>query len=110
MARRFACVCGDARGPGLPSATLRRGPASPTIRAERGIRSSRGALIVNTSSRVTEEIGIERGDVIVQINRTPIEGAQDAARALDLYSGRGPIRMFFERARGNIYSTDFIIR
>ncbi len=82
---------------------------TPTIRAERGIRSSRGALIVNTSSRVTEEIGIERGDVIVQINRTPIEGAQDAARALDLYSGRGPIRMFFERG-GNIYSTDFIIR
>jgi serine protease Do len=82
---------------------------TPAIRAERGIRSSRGALIVNTSSRVTEEIGIERGDVIVQINRTPIEGAQDAAHALDLYSGRGPIRMFFERG-GNIYSTDFIIR
>ncbi|HJR41645.1 MAG TPA: trypsin-like peptidase domain-containing protein [Gemmatimonadaceae bacterium] len=82
---------------------------TPSIRAERSLRSTRGALIVNVSDRVASEIGIERGDVIVQINRTPVESAEDAARALDLYGGRGAIRLFFERG-GNIYSTDFIIR
>jgi serine protease Do len=82
---------------------------TPTIRAERSLRSTRGALIVNVSDRVASEIGIERGDVIVQVNRTPVESAEDAARALDLYGGRGAIRLFFERG-GNIYSTDFIIR
>ncbi|HJU88231.1 MAG TPA: trypsin-like peptidase domain-containing protein [Gemmatimonadaceae bacterium] len=82
---------------------------TPSIRAERGVRSPQGALIVNVSDRVSTEIGIQAGDVIVQINRTPIENAEDAARALDLYGGRGAIRLFFERG-GNIYSTDFIIR
>jgi serine protease Do len=82
---------------------------TPAIRAERAIRSSRGALIYDVSDRVSEELGLEKGDVIVQINQSPVESAQDAARALDRYAGRGVIRMFFERA-GRIYSTDFIIR
>ena len=39
----------------------------------------------------------------------PIDDAQDVAKALNAYAGRGVIRMFFERA-GRIYSTDFMIR
>ena len=57
----------------------------------------------------TDELGIEAGDVIVQINRTPINGADQAARALNYYGGRGPIRMFFER-HGRVYTTDFSIQ
>jgi serine protease Do len=82
---------------------------TPAIRAERGIRSQHGALIYNVSDRVSEDLGIEKGDVIVQINRVPIDNAQDVAKALDAFAGRGVIRMFFERA-GRIYSTDFMIR
>ncbi len=37
------------------------------------------------------------------------ESASQVARALDYYSGRGPIRLFFER-QGQISSTDFVIR
>ena len=37
-------------------------------------------------------------------------GAKDFnAKAIEYYSGRGPIRMFFERG-GRIFSTDFSIR
>ncbi|MBX6330932.1 MAG: trypsin-like peptidase domain-containing protein [Gemmatimonadaceae bacterium] len=82
---------------------------TPAIRAERGIRSQHGALIYNVSPRVSDDLGIEKGDVIVQINRAPIDDAQDVAKALNAYAGRGVIRMFFERA-GRIYSTDFMIR
>jgi serine protease Do len=82
---------------------------TPTIRAERGVRSPRGALIFNVTPRVAEQLGIAPGDVIVQINRLPVETAEDAARALDSFGGRTVIRMFFERA-GRIYSTDFMIR
>ena len=82
---------------------------TPAIRADRGIRSPRGALIYNVSSRVSDELGLERGDVIVQINRIPVETAKDAARALDAAAGRATIHMFFERG-GRIYSTDFMIR
>jgi serine protease Do len=79
------------------------------IRAERGIVSQRGALIYRASERVTGELFIQPGDVIIQINRTPIGSAEDVSRALDYYSGRGPIRLFFER-QGQISSTDFVIR
>jgi serine protease Do len=82
---------------------------TPAIRADHGIRSPRGALIFNLSDRVSDELGLEKGDVIVQINRTPIETANDAARALDAAAGRETIHMFFERG-GRIYSTDFMIR
>ena len=82
---------------------------TPQIRAERSIRSQRGALIYRVSDRVAADLGIQAGDVIVQINRTPIESADEAARAIDAYAGRGLIRMFYERG-GRPYFTDFIIR
>jgi len=82
---------------------------TPAIRVDRGIRSPRGALIYNLSDRVSDELGLAKGDVIVQINRIPIETANDAARALDASAGRATIHMFFERG-GRIYSTDFMIR
>jgi serine protease Do len=82
---------------------------TPAIRVDRGIRSQRGALIYNLSDRVSDELGLEKGDVIVQINRTPVETANDAAHALNAGAGRATIRMFFERG-GRIYSTEFMIR
>jgi serine protease Do len=82
---------------------------TPAIRAERGILSSRGALIYKASDRITQELGMQAGDVIVQVNRTPISSAEDVSRALDYYAGRGVIRLFFER-QGQIYPTDFVIR
>jgi serine protease Do len=82
---------------------------TPAIRAERNLRSTQGALIFNVSERVASDLGIQRGDVIVQINRTRIRTAEEAAQALNYYGGRGPIRMFLERD-GQFYPTDFIIR
>jgi serine protease Do len=82
---------------------------TPQIRADRNITSRRGALIYRVSDRVAADLGIQAGDVIVQINRTPIQSADEAARAIDTYAGRGLIRMFYERG-GRAYFTDFIIR
>jgi serine protease Do len=82
---------------------------TPAIRAERRIRSEGGALILTVGPGTAEQLGVQSGDVIVQINRTPIRSAQDAAKAIDYFSGRGAIRMFLERD-GNVYTTDFVIR
>ena len=81
---------------------------TPAIRAERGLKSPQGALVVQVSERVAQGLGIRAGDVIVQINTTPILDAQQAATVLATYAGRGPIRMFLERG-GRIFSTDFRI-
>jgi len=82
---------------------------TPAIRVERGIRSDQGAVITRVSDRVSEELGIQTGDVIVQINHSPVTSADQAARALNYYGGRGPIRMYFER-HGQVFTTDFSIQ
>jgi len=81
---------------------------TPAIRAERNVRSPKGALIYRASERVTASLGMAPGDVIVMINRTPVTSAEDVSRALDYYAGRGLIRVFYEH-EGQIYPTDFWI-
>jgi serine protease Do len=82
---------------------------TPAIRAERGIVRAQGALVVNVSARVSEDLGIQAGDVIVQVNNSPVADAQQAAKTLEYFIGRGPIRMFFERG-GRVFFTDFQLR
>ena len=82
---------------------------TPEIRSTRGYRNSRGAVVVEVSDRVREELGVAEGDLIVQINRTPIEQATDVARAFEYYGSRGVIRMVLERG-GFMFTRDFEIR
>ncbi len=79
------------------------------MRVERNLRSAKGALVVNASERIRNEIGLQEGDVIVQINRTTIEQASDVSRAFDYYGGKTGLRLVFER-RGYFYTTDFVIQ
>jgi serine protease Do len=79
------------------------------IRSERGIRSARGAVVYAVSPRVREELGLQPGDVIVQVNRTPIEDAAAVSKVLGASTGRGAFRIFFERG-GQVFTTDFVIQ
>ncbi|HKN58354.1 MAG TPA: PDZ domain-containing protein, partial [Gemmatimonadaceae bacterium] len=78
------------------------------IRAQYQVQSRQGALVNRVSDRVQQQIGLQSGDVIVQINRTPISNAEAVNRMLTTY-GAGGIRMYFERG-GQIYATDFSLQ
>ncbi len=78
---------------------------TPAIRSERNIRSAAGAYVQNVSARVSAQIGLAQGDVIVQVNSMRISSAEDAARALN--GGRGVVAMYVER-QGQFYSTEFV--
>jgi len=78
------------------------------IRAQYQIQSRQGALVNRVSDRVQQQIGIQSGDVIVQINRAPITDAESVNRILTTY-GRGVLRMYFERG-GQIYATEFSLQ
>ncbi len=82
---------------------------TPAIRAERNVRRATGALVQSVSEPVAGQLGIQAGDVILQINRVPIADAEAAARALDYYGGRGAIVMYLERQR-QVYTTEFVIQ
>lgn len=82
---------------------------TPAIRQERGIRSSRGAVVVSASDRVMDQLGIMTGDVIIGVNRASVGTAEEVARALEQLAGRGVIQLVIER-RGAMYSTQFYIQ
>jgi len=67
------------------------------IRQERRIQSRGGALVFRASERLQSELGLQSGDVIVQIGTTPITSADLAARAIDAYAARGAVQLWFER-------------
>lgn len=82
---------------------------TPAIRAERDIKNSHGALIATVTQTVSTSLGIQSGDVIVQINNVPVTDAQQAKHVLESLSGTGPVRMWIERDGRTLY-TDFSIR
>jgi S1-C subfamily serine protease len=69
------------------------------------VRSTSGAYVRSVSQRVSDAIGLQAGDVIVQVNQSRISNASDAATALN--GGRGMVVMFVER-QGQYYRTEFV--
>jgi serine protease Do len=66
------------------------------IRAERGLTGEAGALIVRITPALMQ-VGLREGDLIVQINRTPVRTAEEAASLLRRLTGGAAIRLTFER-------------
>ena len=70
------------------------------VKAERGVRSDQGALVVGISQDLRAQLGFEQGDVILQVNNALVATAEDAARIFRRLSGRGTIQIYFERDGG----------
>ncbi len=81
---------------------------TPAIRAERGLESREGALIVSLSDVARNQLGLREGDLIIGINRTRIRSAQQAAEVLRELAGGTPVWLTFER-QGRARTTYFRI-
>jgi serine protease Do len=81
----------------------------PGIRAEQGIGSEAGALITGISPALSQNLGLRRGDVLVQINQDRIMTAEDAARAIRGLRRGARVRIYFER-NGAYSFRDFYTR
>ncbi|HUH12610.1 MAG TPA: trypsin-like peptidase domain-containing protein [Longimicrobiales bacterium] len=81
---------------------------TPAIRAERGVASEQGALIVRLSE-TARGLGLREGDVIVMINRARVRDAEEAAALLEGAGRRGYATLTFERF-GQYGQTSFRIR
>jgi serine protease Do len=82
---------------------------TPQIRAERRVRSERGALIFRIAPATSEQTGLQEGDVIVGINRNTIESAEEVRSVLDAMRPRQPLRVYVERG-GQVAYTDLMFR
>jgi len=79
------------------------------IRAEQGIGSEAGALITGISPALSQNLGLRRGDVLIQINNTRIMTAEDAAQAIRELQRGSRVRIYFERNGAYSYR-DFYTR
>lgn len=79
---------------------------TPAIQAERGLANAQGALIVSLPEEA-RAIGLQEGDLILQVNRVRITTAEEAARALGALRGSG-VEVYFERNR-RLRATRFVI-
>jgi serine protease Do len=81
---------------------------TPAIQAERSIRSDQGALIFRLSPQVSRATGLQPGDVILAVNRTPVRSAADVSSLLNVRPGQ-VIRIYVER-QGQVTFTDLVFR
>lgn len=84
---------------------------TPAIRSERGLSNEHGALIVGLSDQVRRTLRLQEGDLIVGINREPIDSAEAAAellRRLQEAQGRVAVRIFVERGGREFYTSFYL--
>lgn len=81
---------------------------TPAIQAERLIRSSQGALIFRLSPQVSRATGLQPGDVILAIDRSPVRNASEVSSLLNIRPGQ-VIRIYVER-EGQVTFTDLLFR
>jgi serine protease Do len=81
---------------------------TPAVQAERSIRSEQGALIFRLSPEVSRATGLQEGDVILAVDRTPVRNAAEVAGLLNVRPGQ-VIRIYVER-EGQVTFTDLMFR
>ncbi len=80
---------------------------TPSVRAERGLRSEEGALIFRITPAAARSSGLREGDVIVAVNRTAVRSAAQAGELLERRAGM--VRVYLERG-GQITFLDLVLR
>ncbi len=110
---RFVLQVADAPEVSAPKVTVLRElqlvSLTDVIRQERGVASNTGALVYRVSDRIRDEIGLQEGDVIVQVGQSRVNTAEAASAAIDRYGARGPVYVVFERNRQYL-QTSFSLR
>jgi S1-C subfamily serine protease len=70
---------------------------TPAIAAERQLATQRGALVVSVGPSWQRSMGLQPGDVILQINNQPINAADQVGQVIEYFRGRGAMRFFIAR-------------
>ena len=74
-----------------------------SVQQERTLRADRGALVYRITDEVSRATGLREGDVILQVNQTPIRTASQMASLLESMGSNRRFRIFFERGGSPSY-------
>ncbi len=79
-------------------------PLTPALARELGLPDRRGVVVREVKDgSPAENAGIERGDVIVEVDHHPIASVEDMKRALDKHSKGKPVLLLVHRGDAKLY-------
>ena len=68
---------------------------TPAIQVERQLAAGRGALVISAGPSWQRALGVQAGDVILQINNYVINRAEDVGQVVQYLQGKSPVMRFF---------------
>ncbi len=77
---------------------------TPAIQNERQLGTGRGALVIAAGPAWQRSLGLQAGDVILQINSYVIATAEQVGQVIDYLRGRSAMRFFVARGDQVIYA------
>jgi serine protease Do len=80
------------------------------IKGERGISAGAGAIVTKVSANVGDQIGLQPGDVIVSVNQTRVQSAEQASSMITRAAAQGPVYLIIERGRRLLQTPPFSLR
>ena len=81
-----------------------------SIKGERGISAGAGAVVTGVRDGVGEQIGLQAGDVIVQVNNTRVSSAEQVSTLIQRFAANGGVYLLFERGRRLYQTPPFSLR
>ena len=90
----------------VPDLGLKLADLTPDQRQQMDVpEETRGALITDVTGDKANEEGLKDGDIILSVNQTPIDGAQDAARqiAMAKKAGRNSVLLLVEHGNAQAF-------
>lgn len=83
---------------------------TPQIKGERGIRAGAGAIVTKVTQNVNDRIGLQPGDVIVQVNNVRVSSAEQASSAITRSGSQGSVYLILERGGRMLQTPPFSLR
>jgi serine protease Do len=78
---------------------------TPEIANELGIRKSAGAVVMEVAPESpAAEAGIQKGDIIREVNRKPVKNADDFVQKVEKAKGQEPILFSIQRGKNHLFA------
>jgi len=77
---------------------------TPDLARQLGAKTDKGVVVAGVRpGSPAENASVQRGDVILEVNRQPVKGMEDMKEKLEKSSGRDSLLLLIQRGGGNLY-------
>ena len=78
---------------------------TPEIAKRLGLKKETGVLVAKVEpGSPAEEAGIRRGDVVQEVNRTPVKNVDDFVQKMEKAKGKESVLLFIQRGQNNLFA------